>query len=186
MLAIVINSFLVPFLKMLPLIILVAVGGIIIKLLPVILKKKSGDSDSPMPYEKIPFLLTKAENSFYQVLRHILGSDFHIYPKVRISDIVKVEKGTKNRQAAFNRIQSKHVDFLLCNQHSRPVLVIELDDSSHNTAKAQKTDRFKDELFKTVGLRCVRIPASSSYNTEQIKSLLMPPKKTTKEQQAIT
>lgn len=174
-----IQSFLAPFLKTLPLIILVVIGGVFIKLLPVILKKKSGNKDIPMPYEKRPFLLSKAENSFYQVLRNILGTSIHIYPKVRIADIVHIRKGTKNRLSAFNRIQSKHVDFLICNQHSKPVLVIELDDSSHNTAKAKKNDSFKDELFEEIKLRCVRIKASRSYNTEQIRNLLVPPKENT-------
>ena len=58
---------------------------------------------------------------------------------------------------------------------TRPVLVIELDDSSHKKSSATKNDRFKDELFANVGLRCVRITAARAYNIEEVKQKLTPP-----------
>jgi hypothetical protein len=58
--------------------------------------------------------------------------NYLVFAKVRLADLLYLPKGTQGRQAAFNRIQSKHVDFLLCSKDAvRPLLAIELDDSSH-------------------------------------------------------
>ena len=156
----------------LPVIGLLVIVGIIV----VIFKKRPTSSGQDFSFFSLkPFLLSKAEYSFYQVLRQIMGDKYNIYPKVRMADIGKV-RGGGNYYSAFNRITSKHIDFVICDNKAKILLVIELDDKSHRTTKAQKADAFKDELFKAIGLRCVRIEAKQSYHTEEVKLKLWPPK----------
>ena len=79
-------------------------------------------------------LLSPAERSFFVVLRQAVGSDFLLFTKVRLGDILQVEPGVsgKRRFAAFGRISSKHADFVLCDPRSFAVVgVVELDDRSH-------------------------------------------------------
>ncbi len=125
------------------------------------------------PYEQ-RYLLSKAERSFYGVLTQCVGGQFVVFTKVRMADLVKVRKGTEKRQGFFNRIQSKHVDFVLCDPKSlQPRLVIELDDKSHRGEKAQTNDAFKDKAFEVAGLPLVRIRAQVGYKLDEVGQAIM-------------
>lgn len=108
-----------------------------------------------LPYELNETILTERERSFYHILKPIADKlELQICPKVRVADIVSIKKGTKDWQKWFNKIRSKHVDFLLCDYDMNIVLIIELDDSSHETECAKKNDALKNAIF---GSRLVRI-----------------------------
>ena len=107
------------------------------------------------PYELNETILTERERSFYRILKPIADKlELQICPKVRVADIVSIKKGTKDWQKWFNKIRSKHVDFLLCDYDMNIVLMVELDDRSHDSERAKKNDEFKNRLF---GERLVRI-----------------------------
>lgn len=108
-----------------------------------------------LPYEMNETILTERERSFYRILRPIADKlELQICPKVRVADIVSIKKGTRDWQKWFNKIRSKHVDFLLCDYDMNIVLIIELDDRSHETERAKKNDALKNAIF---GSRLVRI-----------------------------
>ena len=122
------------------------------------------------PYKKKRFLLSKAENSFYNVLLNVLeNEDIYVCPMVRLADVIYTSD-TENRQRYFNKIQSKHIDFLLCNkQFLNPLLAIELDDSSHNQSDRVKRDDFFNNALKSAGLPLLRIKAGYSYSPSSVK-----------------
>lgn len=108
-----------------------------------------------LPYEMNETILTERERSFYRILRPIVDKlELQICPKVRVADIVSIKKGTRDWQKWFNKIRSKHVDFLLCDYDMNIVLIIELDDRSHETERAKKNDALKNAIF---GNKLVRI-----------------------------
>lgn len=133
---------------------------------------------SDMPYCRKEYLLTKAERSFFGVLCQALNTEtYWIFAKVRMSDLLSIQKGTDSRQSHFNRITSKHIDFVVCDRdYVRPLLAIELDDKSHNRPKTQERDKFVEAAFKTAGLPLLRVHAQAAYNLkelqEQIQSIL--------------
>ncbi|MDR2531364.1 MAG: DUF2726 domain-containing protein [Oscillospiraceae bacterium] len=55
-----------------------------------------------------------------------------IFTKMRIADLVYIPKNHPEFIRWFNYIRSKHVDFILCNAELKPVLIIEIDDNTHN------------------------------------------------------
>jgi hypothetical protein len=83
-----------------------------------------------LPYSAKKYFFSAAERSFYEVLRRLVP-DHTLSAKVRLANLVYVSRGTESRQSHFNRIQSKHIDFVLCDNDLTPVLAIELDDASH-------------------------------------------------------
>ena len=117
-------------------------------------------------------LMTPAEQEFYRVLRSSLPHDhYQIYSKVRMADIVDVQKGLgkKLRTSALNRITSKHVDFLLCNPNDSTIhAVVELDDLSHNRQSQKRNDAFKNETFAACGIPVIRFSVKPSYTPEEI------------------
>lgn len=79
------------------------------------LKLRAPETDD-YPYIKREVLFTGAERSLLGVLDQAVGADHRIFGKVRVADVVSV-RPMKNRSAwqrAFNRINAKHFDFILC------------------------------------------------------------------------
>src|SRR5664280_1382349 len=87
-------------------------------------------STEDYPYERQQALFTPAERSFLGVLEQAVEGKLRIMGKVRLADVVKV-RTLNNKSAwqkAFNKIQSKHVDFVVCDTDTLGVkLIVELD-----------------------------------------------------------
>jgi len=74
-----------------------------------------------------------------------------------------------------NKIDRKHVDFLLCNPKAvRPFLGIELDDKSHQRNDRQERDQFVDQVFAAAGIPLVRVPVKHTYSLQEVQALLQP------------
>lgn len=127
-------------------------------------------SAKPLPYKRKDWLLSKAERSFFGVLQQAVGAEFLIFAKIRVGDLLWLPKGTEGRTSHWNRIQSKHVDFVICDRENvRPLVAIELDDSSHGTQKRQARDQFMEEAFQAAGLPLLRVPAKAGYNVSVLQ-----------------
>jgi len=142
-------------------------------------KIKAKIQNEEFPFIKKDYLLTRAEKDFYFVLQKAVSNDYLLFSKVRMIDLFYLPKGTGNsRYYHFkNKIQSKHVDFLLCNKENvKPLLAIELDDSSHNAEERIFRDTLEDTVFKQAQLPILHIRVASSYDgnelLSQIKTLL--------------
>lgn len=121
------------------------------------------------PYKSNRYLLTKAEKSFYNVLKMALDEKYYICPKVRLADILYVTDSNK-KQTYFNKIVGKHIDFVICEADSlSPIFVIELDDSSHERQDRKNRDDFLNKALKFAGMPILRIKASYSYNPKHLK-----------------
>jgi hypothetical protein len=128
-------------------------------------------------------LFTAAERSFLGVLDRVLPPGVTVFGKVRLADIFGVQSGLdpSTRQSARNRIDRKHVDFLLVRiDDLAPLAGIELDDRSHEEEERQQRDAFVDEVFAGAGLPLLHVPAQKTYDLADLKakvaSLLAPPR----------
>lgn len=120
-------------------------------------------------YKRQPALFSPAERSFLRVLERVLGSEYRVFGKVRIADLIKPENGA-GRHAALNRIVGKHVDFVVCNATDLSIIgVIELDDKSHNQDSRRKRDAFVDRAFASAGIPITRFPARAAYSLSASK-----------------
>lgn len=129
------------------------------------------ENKQELPYKKKD-LFTKTEYYFYRELKAKCDKqNITIYPKVRLEDYIQVTVKKDNLKYR-GYIKSRHIDFLLADNYFRIIAGIELDDRSHNTSKAQTTDIFKNNLFKTVGIPLFRVPVNNTY-TEQIDRILI-------------
>jgi len=118
-------------------------------------------------------LLTPAERSFYGALKTCTGNQLNVFAKVRLADVFSPAKRVNGgeRRSAQNKLNQKHVDFLLCRADNlAPVAGIELDDSTHKRADRQKSDEFKNALFAASSIPLIRIAASESYNPNELAS----------------
>lgn len=125
----------------------------------------------PLPYRLRDDFLSPAEKSFYQVIKGMMGNFFTICPKVSLADIFFVTRPNENK-GAYNRINRKHVDFVICDPQTMTTLfAIELDDSSHDRADRVERDAFVDSVFEAAQFPLLHIPVQPSYNTNELGSL---------------
>ena len=126
------------------------------------------------PYQLRPHLLTAAERAFFAVLQEAAGDQFLVFAQVRVADVVQVIKGTEPWSRYFNRIKSKHVDFLLCEPKTViPLAAIELDDSTHDRPERQARDRFLDQVFQAAGLPLIHVPVQRAYSVTELQHVLV-------------
>jgi hypothetical protein len=134
---------------------------------------KGGTED--YPYERQQALFTPAERSFLGVLEQAVEGKLRIMGKVRLADIVKIKNGNNKSawQKAFNKIQSKHVDFVACDMATLGVkFVVELDDKSHNEPKRQDRDEFIDKALAAAKIPVFHFAAKRTYTIQELQNTL--------------
>jgi hypothetical protein len=126
------------------------------------------------PYRLRDDFLSPAEFSFYKVFNSIYSTQLTVQSKVRLADIFFVARPNEN-YTFFNRIAQKHLDFLICDSRTmKPLLAVELDDSSHNRLERKERDEFLDQVCQVAGLPLVRLPVKREYNTREIEERVSP------------
>jgi hypothetical protein len=151
------------------LIIVVAVGIL------AILKSKQTTKDETLGFETRDLLFTAAERSFLGVMEQALDSQYRIFGKVRLGDIVKPAKGLtpSKRTTASNRINQKHVDFVICSATDLELLgVVELDDQSHGREDRAKRDEFIDQALAGAKIPVVHFSAKKGYTLPDVRAKL--------------
>jgi len=116
---------------------------------------------------------TNSWSCFCGRLDPLLPTEVRIFAKVGLDDIFGVKSGLERgaRQSAVNKINRKHVDFLLVRATDLvPLAGIELDDSSHEAEDRRQRDVFVDAVFKSGGIPLLNVPAQESYNPAVLKS----------------
>ncbi len=130
-------------------------------------------SQEPPVYRRRKSLFSNAELEIYEILKEEVGEEYQIFAKVRLGDFIYLANEPPDRKFHNNQIQCKHVDFLLCARHTqRPLMVIELDDSSHTRYDRRQRDEFKKRVFDEVGLKLLSIPVQPFYPPGEIGSLV--------------
>ncbi len=142
--------------------------GIFLRLLKIQRTDGADLKDKSYPFGVRDVFLSPAEISFFHVLKGILPPGRYLITKVRLGDLFYVKQPHRN-QAARNRIDRRHVDFVVCDAATmQPLLGIELDDSSHRRKDSEESDRLKDGAFAAAGLPLLRVTAARGYEPREI------------------
>jgi len=135
-----------------------------------VVSKDEVASKEGLPYRlREPFLSTP-EAALYRALKKMVEERYVIFAKVSLNELFYIIRPNENVHF-FNKIFRKHLDFLLCDPKMlKPEIGIELVKSIAKD-ETRARDQFMDELFLTVGLPLVHVPASNHYEVSDIISL---------------
>lgn len=153
----------------------VVVAIAIVAFLSLAAKQRVSAGGAVDAYDLRTSLLSAAERSFLGVIDPLLPSEVQVCPKVRLEDFLSVKKGLgrAGNQAARNRINRKHVDFLIVRATDfKPLAGIELDDKSHDAPDRRERDAFVDAAFASAGLPLLHVPAASTYQPAELRAKL--------------
>ena len=127
----------------------------------------AGTRRRPSGVRGIVPVCSECELAFLSVLESIVPEEMRVLCKVRVADVIDAFGGD------FRAVSQKHFDFVICTADSfMPLLAIELDDKSHLTAAAQRSDAVKNEICGRAGLPILRVPARASYDPVYLEQLL--------------
>lgn len=162
--------------------IFIALIVLALKYAELLLKRLPKNNDKRTDYShsyQSKYLLTKNEWSEYKKLqKHAAEKRLIICPKVRLLDIIEPRKGEQEYKSLLNKVQSKHVDFLICDQDLHIKAVLELDDNSHDRKDRKERDAFVDQILTSVGYTVIHTRAI----TETTLDVLNKPEKEATEQ----
>ncbi len=159
--------------------ILILVGLVFLAIL-IFLISSSGQSGSRTTGDSLPYiandlLLSRAERSFFGLLQKSLPEGVSAFPMVRVADVLSVRRPLSKSawQTAFNRISSKHFDFIVCRDSDLHICcAIELDDRSHNRSNRVDRDIFLNEACSAADLPLIRVQNKNAYSTSDIRQIL--------------
>lgn len=137
-----------------------------------LMQEQSGEKAG---YENRGNLFTPAERSFLGVLEQALDSRYRVFGKVRLGDLIKPAKvlAAGKRTTARNRINQKHVDFVVCTANELALVgVLELDDQSHGCEDRAGRDVFVDQALAMAGIPVLRFPAQKGYAVQDVRARL--------------
>ena len=109
------------------------------------------------PYKK-KYLLTKNEYYFYNKLKEITNPlNLQILSKIRLADLIEVDKNQVGSEWGkyFAKIKAKHIDFAITD-NMKVILLLELDDSSHQMDKIKERDSFVNNALLNAGYTVIR------------------------------
>lgn len=130
-------------------------------------KQEAGKSHASFSYATQARLLTTNEDRFRRVLSEVTGDRYFLACQVRMADVLDARPYS---QAAFNKISRKHFDFVLCDPATtRPLMAIELDDSTHRRAEAQARDSVKDAACRAARFPLLRVPVQAQYDAAYLQ-----------------
>ena len=148
---------------------------VIAALIAVTAKQIGGGSAAGYPYVPAVALFSAAERSFLGVLDQAVGPEHRVFGKVRVADVAMVNRGLSRsaRQAAVNRVGSRHFDFVVCRASDLSVVcAIELNDKSHASEQAQDRDAIKRNVCKAINLPLLEVVAKRSYSVPELQEQL--------------
>lgn len=117
-------------------------------------------------YTTYKTIMTPTEFEFFNILKKITEeNNLLLFSQVNMERLIKV---IDNNYADRNRIKSRSIDYVIMNNNNKVICCIELDDYTHNYANVIKTDKFRNELFESVGIPLHRIKVNKKYNTDEL------------------
>lgn len=135
-------------------------------------EKDEKSSRIEYPYYLVDEFISPAELNFFFNLKSAVEDTAQIFSKVKLNDLFYAKTGDFGKNRSYtNKIDRKHVDFLLCDPKTlRPILAIELDDKSHQRADRQERDDFVNHVFEAAKLPLIHISVQRGYSQSELKS----------------
>ncbi len=121
-------------------------------------------------YGRKDFFMNRAEHEFFDVLMNVVGNNYYVFPQVHLSTILEHRMKGQDWRAAFRRINSKSVDFVICDKaYIKPLLAIELDGRSHEADTVRQRDADIEHIFVKAELPLLRFANHGSPNRDEVK-----------------
>lgn len=99
---------------------------------------------------------TSEEQVHVKLLDVCSKNDVHVFPKIRIADILEIENsGISNEEYSY--CLKAHFDFTITDNNYKPIFVVEFDGPIHDQCKQIDRDKIKNKVCQTGNLPILRV-----------------------------
>jgi very-short-patch-repair endonuclease len=125
-------------------------------------------------YKRRDFLMSRPEHEFFDILVSALENQYYVFPQVHLPNILDHKIVGQNWKGAFRHMDEKSVDFVICDKaYIKPLLVIELDDKTHEREDRVIRDEEVERILTQAELPFLRFGNKGYFNKEEIKELIL-------------
>ena len=118
--------------------------------------------------------VTHAELDFYRVLTRVLAGRGHVLVQVALNRVLFLP-GQPARGSWTNKVRGRSLDFVVCDPATlRPLVAIELDDSTHDRPDRRARDQDVERLLAAAGLPFVRFKCRRTYHMQSVADAVLP------------
>ncbi len=136
-------------------------------------KEETPPLDEGYKYKKKASLMSESEKILYANLLVAVGKEYDIFPQIALLSLVD-----KITQASYRNELFRIVDFAVCNRTSgAPMLVIELNDASHNREDRKARDEKVKCILERAGLPLLTLTLDEIYAPDLKKKVFSAIKK---------
>jgi hypothetical protein len=122
-------------------------------------------------------IMTGTEQKFYNMLKHIVGEDYIVWPQINLAAVIK-----KNGQTRYQNELYRNVDFGIFLKDSHEILLlIELNDESHNLASRKKRDKSVKSICEEAGINIISFWLNKPNEYNYVRNRIMQFLNTTKD-----
>ena len=119
----------------------------------------------PYLYELKESLLTKVEKEYLTAVKQQLPEGYFVQPQVNLASIIK-----KTDDSKFYNELYRNIDACVFNTEYKPILLIEINDSTHNQSQRIERDKKVKLICEEAGIPLIRFWTSYGINAEYMKS----------------
>jgi Protein of unknown function (DUF2726) len=146
-------------------------AGILLTVLLVAFILKNSETESVeeiLPFRLKQRFFSQSEFVLHEALLQELDQKrFVVFSKVRLADFIETTAIGKEYYTWFNKIKSKHIDFLIWDTKKNIIaLGIELDGKTHESSSVMKRDDFVNRLYKQINFPIKRIQVGKNFAEE--------------------
>lgn len=134
-------------------------------------KSIKGEAKKPSvySYKRKENIMTDAEQSFYKRLVEVAGDRYYVFPQMHLSSLLTNDTKGRYWKAAFQRINRTSVDYVLAHKETlKAAYAVELDDSTHDTAKRQARDAGVEKILTDANIPLLRFRNPSGLSNDDI------------------
>lgn len=114
-------------------------------------------------------LVTGNELEFYGRLMRAYPEG-HVFPQVAMSALIEPKSGSeKSKLAAFRQISQKRCDYIITDKRLQVLVVVELDDSTHDARR----DAQRDRRLSSAGIPTLRWNSREKPDLAEIRGTLL-------------
>lgn len=119
--------------------------------------------DSKFLYSLKPTLITDSEKQYFDAIKNALTDEYIVQPQVNLASII-----TRNDNSAFINELFRNIDFCVFDKLYHPIILIEINDQSHNSSKRKERDHKVKKICDEAGIKVVTFWTSYGVNQEYI------------------
>ena len=118
------------------------------------------------PYKKKKYFLTLNEKELFLILQDLTAnSNYLVFPQLHLSTLLQVKEESNDLTGKFEWLNKLFVDFVIFDkQNLQPLLVIELNDSTHLWNNRKARDQFVKKSLKDNNIPFLAIETQSLIN----------------------